>query len=213
MKACLCLFVVALGAAPLRAADEPRAPEPSLEARVLEALVADRPQLLAAYKEELDRLPPGERRQSGLRIDERAVELHFHGRHPLLAKETAVEFLLSTEDRAYESLLVVTERDVARLASLAKVIAALTKEDAADSPLRAQLVWVEERQVRVESVRQLLGQSAEEHRRLWPAAEVELDGLRVPGTRLDRSIAPREATSATLIVTIVLPERFRAALK
>jgi hypothetical protein len=138
--------------APARGAE----PDPKWEARALTALAAGDRKALAALADEFRKLPAGERLALPLRVRDDSVELAFRGEFPAdKSPGGMLEYLASSRDKDYESLLVVPEAERKRLQALRPVFAKRAGEGRRKW-WSARLVWAEGAEPRSADVADLL---------------------------------------------------------
>jgi hypothetical protein len=185
----------------------------TLEARMLAAIADDRPKLLAALVEEMDRLKPEARSALLFRVHDDALELRFRG--DFVAEEfmrEGLEYVVARKWKSYETLVVVGDADIERLTALGKLLATDKKSR---PQLRYQVAWIEEESVHVEDLRSIV-RPADCDDRAWFFSQLEVlpDGLGGSlNIQTDSARLPKKAAKMTLLISIPLSPTFQKALK
>jgi hypothetical protein len=197
-----CLLAAVAGAA------EPA----TLEARVISAVVEDRPKLLAALVEEIQALPAEQKDKLPFRVYREALEMRFEGVLSTAFSRDFLEYLVSVRQKDYETLVVVGEADIQRLSSAQKLFEA--RKDGAPM-YRFQLAWSEDGEARVEDLRDIIATADPKLQQRF------LNELRILEAGLggelnlksDISRLPKGEAKVTGIITFELAPKFREALK
>jgi hypothetical protein len=185
----------------------PRAPK--LEARLLKALGDLNKETIGELAKEVGRLEEEDRRLLPFRVRTGSVEFRFSGECP--GHPEYVEFVVSSKNRDYESLLVLSKAELQRSEQVWKVVERLAKAGELKSvaykkflgvsprepALQLNLVFVVKGQARSENLDNLLLKKEGAY------LDWEEDGARLNGDRkLDRALVPPMRQPAQLIVIV-----------
>jgi hypothetical protein len=202
----LCVSTVALGWSLAFAGGASFAAEPAQkwEARALAALEAKDRKELQALAAEFMRLAPEVRRALPLKVYEDSVEFAFRGEFP--ADKTPwgmLEYLASSPEKDYESLLVVSAAELKRVQALKPVFEKRAGKGSGKW-WSARLVWVEDKLPQALDLTDLLRplKAAERERFL---AELHILDAGLGGTlnvNADPAYLPKGRVPALLLLTI-----------
>jgi hypothetical protein len=190
-------------------ADGSPAPPTLIETAVLKALAECKAASLPEVEAIIRDLTPAARRELPVRVRGDVVEFHFRGK--TTGKELnpdILEYVLGLPGKEYETLVVVSKEEVARLDRLGKAL----KDGFGNRitpPLEMVVAWDEEGEVRIENLRDILGLESAMNREqflrdltFYPGFGFGESNVRADPARLPVGVAP-----ARVVVTVRLPTK------
>jgi hypothetical protein len=187
--------------------DEKKPSPAEFEARLLKALADDNAPATEELAADIARLSDQQRRGLKFRVRPNAMEFRFDGQSP---GHASVEFLLSNQNRAYESLLVLDKAELERVARLWQVVRQLAKAGHAPA-LEFKLLFVEKGQARIEDLQNVFHKINFKNQQDYFVRFLawEEDGLRIRDAEMDHATAPRGKQNAQMII-ILRPTQMKA---
>ncbi|HMF15849.1 MAG TPA: hypothetical protein VKE98_01525 [Gemmataceae bacterium] len=175
-------------------------PQPAeLEAKLLKALADRNRSRIARVAADILCLSDEQRRSLKFRVRPGAVEFRFVGRCP---GHEDVEFLLSNQNRAYESLLVLEKAELTRAEKVWK--AAKLARATLPPFLQLKLLWMDKDKIRCEDLQDAFRKTDPNQRtkQYFSRLSWEDDGLRIPNIPLDPAAVPHTDQTAQILIIL-----------
>ena len=175
-------------------------PQPAaLEVKLLKALAECKRGAIERVAADILLLSDEQRRDLRFRLRPGAVEFRFAGRCP---GHEDVEFLLSNQNRGYESLLVVGKAELERAEKVWK--AAKLARATLPPFLELKLLWMDKDEIRCEDLQDAFRKTDPNQRtkQYFRRLSWEDDGLRIPNIPLDPAAVPRADQTAQMLIIL-----------
>lgn len=183
----------------------------ALESRALDLVGSGNAKGWADLRASVAAVSSATRRDLQLRVRSDEIEFRFAGHYSHggpLGKLLSLEYLAALpKTKEWETVIHLEPAALARLGRLWAAIGERVRGDAARPPLRVQLAWVEDGEVRVEDVRDMLApNSIAEQKRFWTGLRFSDRGLGSGNQTPDTTRLPLKPTRAQLLFVIRLPD-------
>ena len=182
-----------------------------LETEVLEIISAAKTSDLARVARRIEGLEPELRRDFPIRVRQNTIEWRFLGEHPAdrLSPEM-LEYVVSSEAKSYESLIVVDAEQVERARRLGAALEDLRKL-APNFQVEVCLAWSSKQDVRIVRLWDVLSaESPQQRRKFLQELSPTEHGLEAFNSKADKAQLPALQVPARLYITVRMPRKVRS---
>ena len=183
------------------------APTPSsLETEVLEIMSAAKTADLARITRRIETLAPALRRELPIRVRRNTIEWRFVGEHPAdRLSPQMLEYVVSSEAKSHESLIVVDTEQVERARRLGAALERLRKL-APNLQVEVCLAWSTYQSVRIVRLWDILSsESPRERRKFLRELSSTEHGLEAFNAKADKAELPGSRVAAQVYITVRMP--------